>query len=472
MIEKQDANNSTEKSPHSVESWGCTASDMGAKTATCCSDDDSTGCPSGYQCRMHGDDSTEKSRYDCVRYNQSNDPFLAVLPRYRLCPAEESNRKLYGLTVPSNASQSTKIAYYSNLGPIQCYDDAKECNEPLSSQVQMALIVVHGANRNADDYFCSAKATIGLQDRYPPSSVLVITPFFAMTPPSTNQTDASTFFYWNDTDDQDGSWRYGADSTGPTRVSSFATMDAIIESLQSRHPNLQTITIAGHSSGGQFVQRWSLLTPIWPNADDRIQIRAIVANPSNYAYLTPLRFFETQTTTTSTTRMLHKESNKYHWKVPMDLQEDCPQYNQWEWGLDDGGDMDVPYRQQVMAKEGKSAIVGRYLFHRSVIYLIGNLDRCSEGETNQQALVHCESHGLETTCADELQGRNRYERHLRYWASLELVAAKHNRETNAGLEPLRSSHKHRRMVVPNVGHDHSMMFQSQEGIEAIYYDSK
>ena len=29
-------------------------------------------------------------------------------------------------------------------------------------------------------------------------------------------------------------------------------------------------------------------------------------------------------------------------------------------------------------------------------------------------------------------------------------------------------HQHRRVVVPNVGHDHSMMFQSIEGINAIY----
>ncbi len=465
-----------------VESWGCIASDMGARNATCCSDNGNTGCPSGYNCRTYHDDSTGKYRHDCVRSNPSNDPFTKVLPRYQLCRAEDSNRKLYGLTVqarprlPSNQKsthqESSKIAYYSNQGPIDCKEEEEEeCDLQASSQIQMALIVVHGANRNADDYFCSAKATIELQDRYPSSSVLVLAPLFLLKPRS----ESPSFLYWNDINDKDGSWRYGADSTGPTTTSSFSAMDAIIGSLNhsERFPNLQTIVVAGHSSGGQFVQRWSLLalSEVWPEVAGPIQMHAIVANPSSYAYLTPRRFLEHNHSTTtssgvSTARMLRKQPNRV-WKLPPN--DDCQGYNQWEWGLDDGGDKDVPYKQQVIAREGRSKIVNRYLYDRSVVYMIGNLDRCTEGETNATIpTVSCDSHGLETTCADELQGSNRYERHIRYWNSLD--------RTNLPQEaPRRVSrqHKHRRVVVPNVGHDHSMMFQSAEGIDAIYnHDSE
>ena len=51
-------------------------------------------------------------------------------------------------------------------------------------------------------------------------------------------------------------------SSGQT-VSSFAVLDQIIESLvhdTKAYPNLQQVVIAGHSSGGQIVQRHALFT--------------------------------------------------------------------------------------------------------------------------------------------------------------------------------------------------------------------
>lgn len=549
-------------------SWGCVASDMGARNATCCSDNDrNTGCPSGFECRRRRSEERSLSLvFDCVRSttNRSNgqddngDPLMKVLPRYRLCRAEESNRILYGLTVPvpssklldskasiGNQSQS-QIAYYSNLGPIESNAQNKDMDKDdlrrRLSGVEMALVIVHGANRNGDDYFCSAKATIGLQKRYNAANnntILVIAPLFLQSPNATSKYhplrakktfDSSSFLYWKDIEDKDGSWRYGADASGPVMgVSSFDAMDAILKQLQNTRvlPNLRRVVVAGHSSGGQFVQRWSLLTPsdVWPSSlalqkENKMKswdngkntthkyttIKAIVANPSSYAYLTPLRFFDNirksndningishingsdsisrnrRTESSSNNITMNKSKSNLHdssWKVPPI--EDCPGYNQWEWGMDDGGPLDVPYRKRALSRHGRSGIIDRYLQHRSVIYLVGNLDRCSP------EIGNCESHGLETTCADELQGRNRYERNAQYFASLELVAGDHKYagdptavETSTFLErnhdgrirksPYLIPHQHRKIVVLNVGHDHSMMFQSNEGIIAIYDD--
>ena len=550
-----DGNNSEGKSC-GHDSWGCVASDMGAKNATCCVEDGdgNTGCPSGYECRRRERESNVDIVYDCLRSPINNvsddedggDPLMRVLPRYRLCRAEESNRRLYGLPVqvpppPFNDSQASegnqtsntnaiaaitsKLAYYSNLGPIESEakyqhknDDDYDDNLQLLSGVEMVLVIVHGANRNGDDYFCSAKATIDLQNRYPSSidnkrpAVLVITPVFLSSPPfllddttekkeMLNGNDASSFLYWNDTNDKDGSWRYGADATGPAAVSSFDAMDALVTTLKSsaKLPNLRRIVVAGHSSGGQFVQRWSLLTPpeVWPifssPSSSVITVHTVVANPSSYAYLTPLRFFDEDKSidssndrTTKASRLLRNnqtsERNSQYsmWKVPP--KKDCPGYNQWEWGLEDGGHLDVPYRKKAFSRESRSGIIDRYLRHRSVIYLIGNLDRCSKSEgkskikqqiNDQAGDESCDSHGLETTCADELQGNNRYERNTRYWASLELVAvffADQSASSEAGAEKASFlPHMHNRVVVPDVGHDHSMMFQSKEGIAAIYY---
>ncbi len=543
------------------ESWGCAASDMGAKNATCCSQDGdgNTGCPSGYECRRREDKSSGNVVYDCQRKPMVNntsgddnggDPFMRVLPRYRLCLAEESNRKLYGLPVeapspPLNDSltieekqkmntnlqttSTSKLAYYSNLGPIDSdpkdrTDDFHD-NWQLLAGVEMALIVVHGANRNGDDYFCSAKATIDLQTRYKRPEILVIAPLFLASPSGNREMlhgdncNSSSFLYWNDIIDKNGSWRYGADATGPATISSFDALDAIVTRLKSasKFPNLRRIVVAGHSSGGQFVQRWSLLTSrkVWPPlvspSMNSVAIHAVVANPSSYAYLTPLRFFDkdqdknTNTNETKTIdndtnnitrphRMLRtkQNTNKRYWSAlawRLPSTKDCPGYNQWEWGLDDGGFLDVPYRKRAFSRQDRSSIIEGYLRHRSVTYLIGNLDRCSKGERKTQVNSRsdgyqvdnndqqCDSHGLETTCADQLQGLNRYERNARYWASLELVTASRNRQQSESVEDngglLEKApffrHNHDRVVVQNSGHDHSMMFQSEEGIAAIYY---
>ena len=579
--------------------WGCVASDMGARNATCCTDDvGRTGCPSGYECRRRKDPA---NLYDCVRsepstttskHKTTNDPLMRVLPRYRLCRAEESNRKIYGLPIPSSSpppattrrSSSyvgnrirdkersralplvppavteettgiSELAYYSNLGPIDGIESADRHQAMLQSRVEMALVIVHGANRNADDYLCSAKATIELQTRYgvrgshhngtvqDRAEVLVVAPYF-MPPPqqadisgssidsASSSPSPSSFLYWDDKD-RDGPWRYGADAAGPVAgVSSFDAMDALVRALAQKLPNLRRIVVAGHSSGGQFVQRWSLLTPpeVWPSGEDSaavaplrkqgrqqqtqerlnstVSIHAVVANPSNYVYFTPQRFSDNHgIDNTETTRAWRRLSvadssstttNNNNSSSGQDAPAtDCPEYNRWEWGLDDGGDLDVPYRKRAFSRDDRATIVDRYLRHRSIVYLIGNLDRCS-APGHRASTEGCNSHGLETTCMDELQGKNRYERNARYWASLERYfssssssslsssssaaksptdakerATNTSNTTNTNTETSYSSsssrfHGHHRIVVPNVGHDHSMMFQSKEGIFAIY----
>ena len=538
--------------------WGCIASDMGSRNATCCMDDDNskiisnTGCPAGYKCRRRhryddkDDDSdndadkTSSFSYDCFlpkkEDGNNNDPLMQVLPRYRLCRAEENNRKLYGLTVrrssganddvsylppeslsdfPSSSSSSADIAYYSNLGPIG--DDK---NNSLLSNVEMALIVVHGATRNGDDYFCSAKATIELQTKFVSKNknknkVLVIAPDFLR---GLGQNPSPSFLYWNDEKDKDGSWRYGADASGPVLgISSFDALDAIMTALKTTSiiPNLRRIVVAGHSSGGQFVHRWSILTPstVWPLSslspsstetkseslitNSLITIHAIVANPSSYVYFTPLRFLDSNTDNDMSENHDIDEP-MYSWKTPsVDNDYGCPSYNLWGWGLEDGGKRDVPYRKRAFSRvnNDKSIIVERYLRHRSVLYLIGNLDRCSDGSKSKSGgdingkKDRCRSHGLGTTCADDLQGRNRYERNARYVASLRLYSSiskdnenkgyrlpRHKNVSSKGIITKNTDttirkqlHRHHRVVVPNVGHDHSMMFQSKEGIRAIYY---
>ena len=55
-------------------------------------------------------------------------------------------------------------------------------------------------------------------------------------------------------------WEAGDDAHGPAPISSFAALDAILARLADRasFPALKTVVIAGHSGGGQLVQRYAV----------------------------------------------------------------------------------------------------------------------------------------------------------------------------------------------------------------------
>lgn len=82
---------------------------------------------------------------------------------------------------------------------------------------------------------------------------------------------------------------WGSDSwkDGSGTPSSFAAMDELLALLiDGRFPNLTHLTLAGHSAGGQFVQRYAIFGRMYP----AVPLNYVVANPSSYCYLSPQRF--------------------------------------------------------------------------------------------------------------------------------------------------------------------------------------
>jgi hypothetical protein len=61
---------------------------------------------------------------------------------------------------------------------------------------------------------------------------------------------------------------------------------------------------------------------------------------------------------------------------------------------------------------------------RQVVYLAGSQDICNVTGSEDG---WCYSHGLETTCMDEIQGSNRLEHNLRYVSSLYKMEISHSR---------------------------------------------
>ncbi len=113
-----------------------------------------------------------------------------------------------------------------------------------------AVFVIHGTNRNADDYL-SYLADL---------DTLVIAPEFQASGPG---------MYWS------SGWKEGNKSLDEERVSSFEVLDRMVETFNGA-------AVIGHSAGGQFVTRYATGTRM----DD---LTFIVANPSSYLYLDTTR---------------------------------------------------------------------------------------------------------------------------------------------------------------------------------------
>src|ERR1700758_3744881 len=81
-------------------------------------------------------------------------------------------------------------------------------------------------------------------------------------------------------------WEAGDAAEGPQAVSSFEALDATVAHLANRQifPDLEQIVVAGHSGGGQVVQRYAIATKGEAAlTDENIAIRYVVANPSSSA---------------------------------------------------------------------------------------------------------------------------------------------------------------------------------------------
>lgn len=108
------------------------------------------------------------------------------------------------------------------------------------------------------------------------------------------------------------------------------------------------------TAGGQTLQRWSLLSnsPAW----DTIDIRVVAANPRSYAYLDGRRWFK------------NTRSQNHVFRLPRDkIEKQCPWYNQWLWGLDDGGDIPCPYRDTAMEQIGSADAMAQRYASRKVV---------------------------------------------------------------------------------------------------------
>jgi len=425
----------------------------------CCNDTirQDTGCAGYYYCD-HSILDTGENDYYCS-YEEKDTSYR--MPRYNLIPSsEEQIGRVHGFpltdfTDDNKNSSKVAMAYYSSVPFILTAEPDPEIDE----QIEVVVVVVHGSVRNADEYLYSAIVSSEIQQKYPPENVVVISPRFLATedgvkaiPVKTNTTyEMMQPLLWNETNPIPHTWRYGANALS-SNISSFDAMDSIIEHFVldagegNRYSNLKRIAVIGHSAGGQYTHRWALTScsVAWGDRKFNFEmelstsrqflrkrelfesnlpsIRVVVANPRSYCYLDSRRFV-------NGTFQVPSES----------MRELCPGYDEWQWGLDDGELLPAPYKDRALDVMGgdRSKLANRYA-SRNVIYLSGNND----------------TDILRSSCEDDdFQGRFRRERSKFFFNSL---------------QDYFGHRVHDRLLIENVGHDHRLMFESKEGIEAIF----
>jgi pimeloyl-ACP methyl ester carboxylesterase len=278
------------------------------------------------------------------------------------------------------------------------------------SRVTRAIVIFHGKKRNAAGYFRSAKEAVEAAGKAGHGTIVIAPQFLAEEDAAVFHLDNSVLRWHHE------HWEGGDNATGPAAISSFDAIDAVLARLADRSlfPDLTQVVLAGHSGGGQVLQRYAVvgrgeaaLTRIG------VRVRYVIANPSSYVYFSEDR---PQSTTTFA---------RYTGS--------CKGFNRWKYGV-----------EEVPPYVGQSSFVTleETYSHRDVIYLLGTADTDPHHPD------------LDVSCEGEAEGPHRFARGTAYFA---YIKARHP-----------DGFMQRLWEVPGVAHDERGMFHSACGMQALF----
>ena len=308
--------------------------------------------------------------------------------------------------------------------------------ETRNELITRALVVIHGASRDADNYYRSAIAAGFLADAL--DTTIIIAPRFAAGKSRTDEGRdcgdklAAEEISWFCGGKEN--WKNGGAAASAPSLTSFDVVDDILHLLARSEifPNLRSIVIAGHSAGGQFAARYAMANRTHDSV--RIAISYVVANPSSYTYLDHLR--PTHAAMTSKYPALPPG---YQPVPPTSSQKpfveftdarSCTGYNQWPYGLDGR----VGYTKDVSDSDLKQHLVAR-----PVTYLLGELDILP-------------LYTFDQSCPAMAQGPTRLARGVAYMKYVtEVLGA-----------------QHRQVLVPACGHNGRCMLGAEVSLPVLF----
>ena len=289
-----------------------------------------------------------------------------------------------------------------------------------STAVTRAIVVVHGDSRNAPDhlgYVKTAASLAGVTD------ALIVAPQFVIADDLSTTALRGSTLYWTSSGWKEGNTSTASPYARPWSISSYAALDVLLAMIGNPavFPNLHEIVVVGHSAGGQLADRYAASTrqPA-ALAPSGIVVRYIVANPSSYLYFDQNR--------------LHAATGLF---APLSSAErqSCSSYDTYKYGLNGLNN----YTSAV----GATTLTAQY-GQRRVRYLLGALDTDPADSS------------LDTSCAAEWQGSQRFERGMTHHRYLGIVFGQSVYQT------------HVTQTVSGVGHDARGIYTSPTGRAAIF----
>ena len=196
--------------------------------------------------------------------------------------------------------------------------------------ITRALIMVHGAGRNADHYFETSMAAGFLADAL--DNTIIIAPHFI----AGNDKPAPNEVMWPERGEN---WRSGGASPTNPALTSFGFLDTLVLRLADKRtfPNLTRIVIAGHSAGGQVATRYEMANRV--HNTPGVRISYVVANPSTYAWPASVRPLPTGDAdpTDAYKESLGRSGDSLHTNFTFGAFDTtkAPNYDRWPAGLED-----------------------------------------------------------------------------------------------------------------------------------------
>jgi len=213
-------------------------------------------------------------------------------------------------------------------GPARSMVYASYALDAANPRITRALVMIHGAGRNADHYFETSTAAGFLAGAL--DNTIIIAPRYS----AGNDVVAPNEIKWPE---GANSWRSGGYSPTATTVSSFDLVDEIVRQLANKRtfPNLTKIVIAGHSAGGQFATRYEMANKV--HSTPGVAMSYVVANPSSYAWpasVRPMPMGDADPATADKEALgpNGEKVNKNFTFGPFDSTK-APNYNKWPAGL-------------------------------------------------------------------------------------------------------------------------------------------
>jgi len=281
--------------------------------------------------------------------------------------------------------------------------------EQKNEKITRAFVLVHGAGRDADNYFRTAAAAAFLGGTL--EDTIVISPRFASNDGrGCKDALADREVNWSCSGD---SWRSGGVALSDDRLASYDLMDAILRKLARKDvfPNLRAIVVAGHSAGGQFVTRYEMANRVHDSLG--VAVTYVVSNPSSYAYLDTNR----PTADGSGFRNFPDAKN-------------CTTYDRWPYGLEG---------RTGYAAKSPDEVLKQQIAARPVTYLLGEIDILPLG-------------GFDSSCPAMAQGPTRLARGQAFGKYV-------NEKFGA---------RHKVAVVPLCGHNARCMFTSEVALPIVF----